>query len=124
MSGPLTVQPLVHHAGSMPQLLRFYEALGASVVMRSRDDDFALIRIGGSEIALLIHPPNPDQSEDQVELNFACEEPLPAVEADLRSKGVTIVRGAADEAFGEQLQVESPDGLLIKINRLEPPSFT
>jgi len=33
------------------------------------------------------------------------------------------VRGAADEAFGAQLQIESPDGLLIKINRIDPATF-
>lgn len=37
--------------------------------------------------------------------------------------GIKIIRGAADESFGAQLQVESPDGLLIKINEIDPATF-
>lgn len=125
MSSPrgLTLQPIVH-VGNMPDAVRFYEALGGEVLARSRDDDWAQVRIGSSEVGLLAHPPNPEQSEDYVELSFSSERPLRDVEGELRAAGITIVRGAADEAFGEQLQIESPDGLLVKINRLEPEHFT
>jgi hypothetical protein len=44
-------------------------------------------------------------------------------ERELSAAGVQIARGAADEGFGDQLQVMSPDGLLVKINRLDPTRF-
>lgn len=119
----LRLQPIVH-VGNIADSVRFYEALGGEAVARSRDDDWAQIRLGSGEIGLLAHPPNPEQSEDYVELAFESERPLKEVERELRAAGVTIVRGAADEAFGEQLQIESPDGLLVKINRLEPETFS
>lgn len=119
---PLRLQPIVH-VGNMQNSLRFYEALGAEIVVENRDGDFALIRVGSTEVGLLAHPPNPEQSEDYVELAFAADAPLREVEADLRSKGVTILRVASAEQFGEQLQIESPDGLLVKINRLERKTF-
>jgi catechol 2,3-dioxygenase-like lactoylglutathione lyase family enzyme len=118
----LKLQPMIH-VEEMAASIRFYEALGGRVLVRSRDDDWAQIALGDGEIGLLAHPANPEQSSDRVELNFTAEEPLAAVEERLRLAGVTIVRGAADEAFGEQLQVETPDGLLVKINRLEPETF-
>lgn len=118
----LKLQPLVH-VQEMAAAIRFYEALGGRVLVRSRDDDWAQIALGEGEIGLLAHPPNPEQSSERVELNFTSEAPLTEVEERLRLAGVTIVRGAADEAFGEQLQIETPDGLLVKINRLEPATF-
>ena len=119
----LTLQPLVRVSGPLADSVRFYEALGGTLVVGSRDGDYALMRIGAAEIGLLAHPPNPDEGGEFVELAFATERPLREVEADLRAAGVTIVRGAADEAFGEQLQVQAPDGMTIKINRLEPATF-
>lgn len=119
----LRLQPIVH-VGNMQHALHFYESLGAEVVVRSQDGDFSLVRIGSAELGLLAHPPNPEQSEDYVELALTADAPLADVEADLRAKGVTIVRGATAEMFGEQLQIESPDGLLVKINRLERETFT
>ena len=119
----LQLQPIIH-VGNIPDSVRFYEALGGEVIARSRDDDWAQVRIGASEIGLLAHPPNPEQGEDYVELCFSSDRRLNDVERELRAAGVTIVRGAADEAFGEQLQIESPDGLLVKINRLETEHFT
>ena len=36
---------------------------------------------------------------------------------------MTIVRPTGDEGFGAQLQIADPDGLLIKINQLDPTLF-
>lgn len=118
----MRLEPLVH-VSDMNASIAFYEALGATVIMRSRDNDFAQVQLGESRFSLLAHPPNPEQSEDRVELNFTADRPLHEIERDLRAAGVSIVRPASDEAFGEQLQIESPDGLLLKINRLEPETF-
>ncbi len=79
--------------------------------------------MGGAEIGLLAHPANPEQHEGQVELNFEAEEPIDTLQVHLKAAGVKIARGAADEAFGAQLQIESPDGMLVKINRLDPDKF-
>ena len=117
------LQPMLHVA-DMASALDFYEALGAQVVHGSRDGDFALLRLGTSELSLLAHPPNPEQDEGTVEVNFVTEEDLAGVERRLRERGVRVVSPASDEGFGAQLQVASPDGLMVKINRLEPELYT
>ena len=118
----LKLQPMVR-VEDMAASIRFYEALGGTLLTQSRDSDWAQITLGGAEIGLLAHPPNPKQHEGLVELNFEAEEPLDILQARLEAAGVKIVRGAADEAFGAQLQVETPDGLLIKINNIAPATF-
>ena len=119
----LTLQPMVH-VEDMAASVRFYEALGATVLSGSRDGDWTQLALGGAEIGLLAHPANPEQNEGTVELNFASSEPLDELQARLEAVGVKIARGAADEAFGAQLQIESPDGLLIKINRTDPSLYS
>lgn len=119
----LTLQPMVH-VERMGPAVEFYEALGASVEHGSRDGDFVMLVINGQRLALLAHPPNPEQHEGQVELNFDTATDLVAVERDLAAKGVDIAQPVTDEGFGRQLQVRSPDGLLIKINQLEPDLYT
>lgn len=118
----IKLQPMVH-VEDMGRALDFYTALGAKILHGSRDGDFALIRFQGAELSLLAHPPNPEQDEGRVELNFESTQPLEEVEARLRKAGVTITRPTSDEGFGKQLQVKSPDGLLIKINQLEPDLY-
>ncbi|GEM_PF-240342 len=115
----LTLQPMIH-VEQMAAAIKFYEALGFSLTVGSRDGDWAQMRLGGAELGLLAHPPNPEQNEGIVELNFESQEPLEALEARLREAGVTIARPTGDEGFGAQLQVQSPDGLLVKINQLDP----
>lgn len=117
------LQPMVHVA-DMPAAVAFYEALGAEVQNGSRDGDWVLLRVGGAEIGLLAHPPNPEQGEGAVELNFAVEGGLERLEAGLREAGVAIARPTSDEGFGRQLQVRSPDGLLVKINEIEPELYS
>ncbi len=118
----LKLQPMVH-VENMAASIKFYEALGGVLITKSRDDDWAQIALGGAEIGLLAHPANPEQNEGQVELNFEAEEPLDALQKRLTSAGVKIARGAADEAFGAQLQLEAPDGMLVKINRIDRATF-
>ncbi len=118
----IPLQPMVHVA-DMPQAVAFYEALGARVLHGSRDGDFVMLAVGESQLSLLAHPPNPEQNEGLVELNFETAEPLADLEGKLRTAGVTVVGPASDEGFGEQLQIASPDGLLVKINRLEPELY-
>ena len=118
----LKLQPIVH-VEDLAAAIRFYEALGATFVTGSRDGDWAQLALGGAEIGLLAHPANPEQHEGKVELSFETDEPLDALQTRLEAAGVKIARGAADEAFGAQLQLTAPDGLLVKINRLDPTTF-
>jgi catechol 2,3-dioxygenase-like lactoylglutathione lyase family enzyme len=107
----------------MPETVDFYAALGARVLNGSRDGDFTLLQLNVSELSQLAHPPNPAQDEGQVELNFVSSGPLTELEEQLRSAGVQIVAPTSDEGFGRQLQVASPDGLLVKINELDPELY-
>jgi len=118
----LSLQPMLH-VEHMGQALDFYTTLGATVVHGSRDGDWALLRLGAAELGLLAHPANPEQHEGKVELNFDSVGPLEALETRLREAGVTIVRPTGDEGFGYQLQVADPDGMLIKINQLDPALY-
>ena len=118
----LHLQPMVH-VRQMEPAVAFYEALGGTVLHGSRDGDFVMLRIGVSQLGLLAHPPNPEQNEGTVELNFDTTDDLSAVQSRLAGAGVTIVAPAGDTGFGQQLRVATPDGLLVKINRLEPDRY-
>jgi hypothetical protein len=115
----LTLQPMVH-VEDMAASITFLEHLGGRVRQGSRDGDWALVEINGAELSLLAHPPNPEQHEGAVELNFEAAADLSEVERDLRRLGVRVVGPATETGFGRQLQIESPDGLLVKINQLGP----
>lgn len=83
-----------------------------------------MMNVGASRFALLAHPPNPAQNEGRVELNFETTGALDAVEERLRAANVTITQPATDEGFGGQLQVSTPDGLLVKIDQLDRDLYT
>ncbi len=118
----IRVQPLLH-VDDMGKALDFYGKLGATVLNGSRDGDWALLRFGGNELSLLAHPANPEQNEGKVELNFEYKASLEELEKSLRAAGVKIVRPTGDEGFGYQLQLEDPDGMLVKINQLDPDLY-
>ncbi|HEY0936442.1 MAG TPA: VOC family protein [Trebonia sp.] len=119
----LSLQPMVH-VEHMTTAVAFYEALGATVAHGSRDGDFVMMQVGPVRLGLLAHPPNPEQNEGLVELNFETSESLDAVEQRLRAADVTVVQPVTDEGFGRQLQVSAPGGLLIKINELDEELYT
>jgi predicted enzyme related to lactoylglutathione lyase len=119
----IRLRPMVH-VQDMVAAVAFYEALGAQILHGSRDGDWVLLALGEARIGLLAHPPNPDQDEGTVEMNFEAVEPLDRLEERLRAAGVTIARPTTDEGFGRQLQLSSPDGLLIKIDELDPELYT
>ncbi len=118
----LNVQPMLH-VEDMGKALDFYSKLGATLLNGSRDGDWALLSFGTTELGLLAHPANPEQNEGQVELNFEYSAPLENLEKRLREAGVTIVRPTGDEGFGYQLQLEDADGMLIKINQIDPDLY-
>ncbi|WP_344646853.1 hypothetical protein [Cryptosporangium japonicum] len=114
----LVLQPMIH-VNDVGATVAMFEALGGELVQGSRDGDWVQIRIGGAEIGLLAHPPNPAQGEGVVELNFESKSRLEDVEQVARSRGIEIARAASDEQFGRQLQLRTPDGLLVKINEID-----
>ncbi len=115
----LVLQPMVH-VKDMKGMVALLEALGGQVGPGSRDGDWVQVAIGGAEIGLLAHPANPEQGEGDVELNFEARAPLEEIEKAARASGVTVASPTTDEGFGRQLQLRSPDGLLVKINEIEP----
>ncbi len=118
----VTLQPMLH-VDDMGKALDFYSKLGATVLNGSRDGDWAILRFGNTELGLLAHPANPEQHEGKVELNFEYGASLEELEKKLRATGVTIVRSVTDEGFGYQLQVQDADGLLLKINQINPDLY-
>lgn len=122
-NGQLSLQPMVH-VELMAPAVALYEALGGELLHGSRDGDFVMMRIGDTQLGLLAHPPNLEQNEGTVELNFETARPLEELEASLRRAGVAIASPTSDEGFGRQLQVQTPDGLLVKINQLDPELYT
>lgn len=119
----LTLQPMVH-VRDMAATVAMLEALGGELVQGSRDGDWTQVSIGGAEVGLLAHPANPDQGEGDVELNFQSRTPLEDVEQLARSAGVVVAQPTSDEGFGRQLQLRTPDGLLVKINEIEANLIT
>lgn len=115
----LVLQPMVH-VERMAQTVALLTALGGRLVQGSADGDWAQVQIGGAEVGLLAHPPNPEQGEGQVELNFESRTPLEQVEAAARAAGVTVASPTTDLGFGRQLQLRSGDGLLVKVNEIDP----
>ena len=118
----LMLQPRVH-VQDMAASVEFYEHLGGSIVHGGRDGDWTLMQVGSAQIGLLAHPPNPADGEGTVELNFHSEMPLEHLEEQLRETDVAVAHITTDVTFGRQLQVKSPDGLLIKINEVEPEPY-
>jgi hypothetical protein len=119
----IVLQPMVH-VKDMAGTLALLEVLGGSLQQGSRDGDWVQVSIGGAEVGLLKHSPNPEQGEGDVELNFQSTVPLEQVEQAARSAGVEVAAPTSDAGFGRQLQLRTPDGLLVKVNELDPRLFT
>ena len=108
------------HVTDMASTVTALEVLGGHVIRGSRDGDWVQITIGGAEVGLLAHPANPAQGEGDVELNFQSHEPLEEVAERAANAGVHIAAPVTDQGFGRQLQLRTADGLLIKINEINP----
>ena len=118
----VVLAPMVH-VEDMAGAVDFFTALGATLRDGSRDGDFSRLVLGEAEIGLLAHPPNPEQGEGTVELNLTSSGDLAALEERVVAAGVAVVRPTSDEGFGRQLQLRGPDGLLVKVNELEPDLY-
>lgn len=118
----VVLQPMVNVV-DLAGTLTLLEVLGGTVQQGSRDGDWVQVSIGGAEVGLLKHPANPEQGEGDVELNFQSHVRLEQVEEAARSAGVEVAVPTSDEGFGRQLQLRTPDGLLVKINEQDPALF-
>lgn len=119
----LVLQPMLH-VKDMSATVAFLEAIGGRVVQGSRDGDWVQLAIGGAEIGVLAHPANPEQGEGDVELNFESRTPLEQVERAAREAGVEIATPTSDAGFGRQLQLRTPDGMLVKVNEIDADLIT
>ncbi|HET6532786.1 MAG TPA: VOC family protein [Actinoplanes sp.] len=108
----LQLRPLVH-VRDMAASVAFYEHLGGEIIHGTPDDHWVLMQVGTVQIGLVTQPPG--LGEGTVELNFGAAAPLATVQRRLGGGALTTHRD-----LGPQLEVRSPDGLLIKINQLEP----
>jgi catechol 2,3-dioxygenase-like lactoylglutathione lyase family enzyme len=117
-AGEVRLQPMLH-VQDMEQALRFFEAVGGSRAYGSRDGDWALLRFGNTELSLLRHPPNHDQGDSEFELNFVSTIPLEQLETSARQAGLTLFKPVTDEAFGRQMILRLPSGMLVKVNEIE-----
>lgn len=113
------LQPMIH-VTDMAASVAFYEQLGGSVIHGGRDADWVLMQLGTAQIGLLARPPRHADGESTVELNFLCTVPLDRLAKQLHGSGAADAKLVTDRTFGHQLHVQSPDGLLIRINEIDP----
>ncbi len=119
-SGPgLHVRPMVHVV-DLAASIAFYRQLGGEIIHGDPDSSWVLIQLGPVQIGLVARPPDASRGEAPVELTFGAEIPLDELERRLHRAGFRVAEVTTDQDFGEQLQVRSPEGLLIKISQREP----
>ena len=110
----LQLQPMVH-VRDMPASVAFYRRLGGEIIHGAEDADWVLMQVGTVQIALVRRPADPVRGESAVELVFGATAPL-----ELLRQRLPGAQLAVHQDFGEQLEVRTPDGMLIRINQLEP----
>lgn len=118
-SPSFVLQPMIH-VTDMAASVAFYEQLGGSVIHGGRDAEWVLMQLGTTQIVLLARPPRQSDGESTVELNFLCTVPLDRLAQQLHRSGAAAATLVTDPTFGLQLHVQSPDGLLIRINEVDP----
>jgi catechol 2,3-dioxygenase-like lactoylglutathione lyase family enzyme len=113
----LELQPTVH-VQDMAASVTFYERLGGEIVHGTRDGAWVLMQVGTTQINLVARPPDAARGESTVELAFTAAAPIEQLQRRLPDASL-----ATDRDFGRQLQVRSPDGLLIKISQRAPDPY-
>jgi catechol 2,3-dioxygenase-like lactoylglutathione lyase family enzyme len=114
----LRLRPTVH-VDDLAASLVFYEQLGGEVIHGARDSEWVLMQLGPIQLILLARPPDATRGEAQVELTFGAEMPLDQLKRRLQRAGFPVAQVTTDRDFGDQLQVRTPDGLLVKISQRE-----
>ena len=117
----LHLRPTVH-VSDVAASIAFYEQLGGELIHGGRDTEWVLMQLGAIQLVLIARPADAARGETPVELTFGAEMPLDQLEHRLHRAGFPVAEVATDRDFGEQLQVRTPEGLLIKITQREPES--
>jgi hypothetical protein len=115
----LKVRPMVHVA-DLAVSIAFYQQLGGEIIHGGVDSHWVLMQLGAIQIGLIARPPNATVGETPVELTFGTVMPLAELGQQLHRAGFPVTKMTTDRDFGEQLQVRTPEGPLIKITQLEP----
>ncbi|CAM5419093.1 Putative glyoxalase superfamily protein PhnB OS=Leifsonia shinshuensis OX=150026 GN=HNR13_000615 PE=4 SV=1 [Leifsonia shinshuensis] len=115
----LKIIPLVH-VDRVHAAVEFFAALGAEVVARAPEGDFARLRFpSGDELQVLGHPPNPEQDPGLVELTAVASDLAAVQDALARTAGGRVE--AQPTAFGRQALYRIPGGgPQFKVNAFGP----
>jgi catechol 2,3-dioxygenase-like lactoylglutathione lyase family enzyme len=115
----LHLRPMVHVA-DMATAIAFYQRLGGEIIHGGPDTDWVLMQLGAVQIGLIARAQDTRRDEGAVELTFSTAMALDELERRLHQAGFRAAEVTSDRNLGEQLQVRTPDGLLIKITQREP----
>jgi catechol 2,3-dioxygenase-like lactoylglutathione lyase family enzyme len=108
----LQLRPMVH-VRDMAASIAFYEHLGAEIVHGGPDTAWVLMQMSTVQIVLVA------DGGSGVDLHFGAAMPLDQLERRLHRAGFPVAEVASDREFGEQLRVQAPDGLVVKISQRE-----
>jgi catechol 2,3-dioxygenase-like lactoylglutathione lyase family enzyme len=115
----------VHFVPSVPEALRFYEALGLEAEARSRDGSWIELRAGGGELGLHDAATADDgRGREGVLFSFLADEPLEDVEARLRAAGFPPSGSVVDREWGRSLLVPGPGGIVLQIDERDRELYT
>ena len=98
----------------MEASLTFYRMLLPHAELVSQSPYWSELAFDGASIAL--HITDDVERGTQLGLALSADSPLEEIENRLRSRGITLDRGIADEAFGRSMMIRDLDGLAIQIN--------
>jgi hypothetical protein len=115
----LHMRPMIHVA-EVSASIAFYQQLGGEIIHGGPDTDWVLMQLGAVQIGLITRATTTFRGGGPVELTFSAAMPLEELERRLHRAGFRACEMTTDRNFGEQLQVRTPDGLLIKITQREP----
>ena len=114
----LSLRPLIR-VTDMAASVGFYEQLGGEIIHGGHDSDYVLMQLGTAQVGLLADDPHPSGSGGHVDLDFSVTLPLDRLAARLAAAGIA----GTDRGGPEELEIRSPDGLLIRISRRDPDPY-
>ena len=120
----MRVRP-IHFVPDLAEALRFYEALGLDLEVRSRSRHWLELRAAGGELGLHDGTAAADgEGRSGVALNFVVDEPLETVERRLRAAGFPPEGTIVDQEWGRSLLVQAPDGPVVQVDEHDRELYT
>jgi catechol 2,3-dioxygenase-like lactoylglutathione lyase family enzyme len=120
----MRVRP-IHFVPDLAEALRFYEALGLDLEVRSRSGHWLELRAAGGELGLHDGAAAADgEGRSGVALNFVVDEPLETVERRLRAAGFAPEGTIVDQEWGRSLLVPAPDGTVVQVDEQDHELYT